>query len=247
MRDETLDRLTSAFRIIQKRSGHRVASDDTLLAWAACRAMPGARRVLDLGSGKGAVAMLMLSRLPGCRVLGIEALASNHDLALRNAALNILTDRWEPRLGDLREPSALSGEEPFDLVTGAPPFMPLGSGVLPRDPQRAAGRFELRGGVRDYAITAARHLAPGGFFVLLMDGLRKSRARAETALAAAGFHVRLAVSVRPCPDRASTYAIFVSSREHGPLREELLVMRDRLGGPFSAEYEAIRREMDVAG
>lgn len=60
--DETIDRLTSRLFIIQKRRGRRASSDDTLLARAAARANPGAVRVLDLGSGKGAA--LLTDRCP---------------------------------------------------------------------------------------------------------------------------------------------------------------------------------------
>ena len=42
---------------IKERRGHRAASDDTLPAWAAAEACPHAFRVLDLGSGKGTVAI----------------------------------------------------------------------------------------------------------------------------------------------------------------------------------------------
>lgn len=244
--DETLDRLTSRLRIIQKRRGHRAASDDTLLAWAAARACPKAVRILDLGSGKGTVAMLLLQRLPRCRVIGLEALEVSHDLALRNTLLNGLADRWEPRLGDLRDPFVLAGEPSFDLVAGAPPFMPVGSGVMPGDAQRAAGRFELRGGVREYAEAAARHLAPRGRVVLLMDGIERSRARAEQALAASGLFPRAIVVVRPRPDRHPIYWILEASIEPGPMTEESLCMRSAGGNRFSPEYEAIRRDMDCA-
>ncbi len=242
--DETRDRLTSRLRIIQKRHGHRAATDDTLLAWAAARACPGAIRVLDLGSGKGTVAMLLLQRLPRCRVIGVEALEVSHDLAVRNALLNALADRWEPRLGDLRDPSVLAGEAPFDLVTGAPPFMPAGSGVLPGDAQRAAGRFELRGGVQEYAQTAARHLAPGGKLVLLMDGLERSRTRVVQALEVSGLFPRTVVAVRPRPDRNPIYRILEASPEPGQAAEESLCIRSGSHSRFSREYEAIRREMD---
>jgi tRNA1Val (adenine37-N6)-methyltransferase len=244
--DETQDRLTSRLCIIQKRRGHRAASDDTLLAWAAARACPDAVRILDLGSGKGTVAMLLLQRLPRCRVIGLEALAVSHDLSVRNARLNTLTDRWEPRLGDLRDPSILADEPPFDLVTGAPPFMPMGSGVMPADTQRAAGRFELRGGVREYAEAAARHVAAAGRVVLLMDGLEQSRARAGQALAASGLFPRTVVAVLPRPDRNPVYWIFQAGLESGPTTEESLCMRLVAGSRFSPEYEAIRREMDCA-
>jgi tRNA1(Val) A37 N6-methylase TrmN6 len=244
--DEAEDRLTSRLRIIQKRRGHRAATDDTLLAWAAARACPDAARVLDLGSGKGTVAMLLLQRLSRCRVIGLEALEVSHDLAVRNALLNSLADRWEPRLGDLRDPSVLASEPPFDLVAGAPPFMRIGSGVMPGDPQRAAGRFELKGGVREYAEAAAMNLAPRGRVVLLMDGLKQSRAHAAQAFAASGLFLRAVTAVHPRPGRNPIYWILEASPESGSITEVSLCIRLDPGSGFSPEYEAIRRDMDCS-
>jgi tRNA1Val (adenine37-N6)-methyltransferase len=214
-----------------------------ILAWAAARACPEAIRVLDLGSGKGAVALLLLQRLPRCRVIGLEALGLSHDLALRNASLNGLSERWEPRLGDLRDPHALEVEESFDLITGAPPFMPLGSGVLPENPQRAAGRFELRGGVLEYAEAASRHLAQRGKLVLLMDGLERSRSRAERALDEVGLFPRRIVEVCPRPGRDPIYWVFEATRESVPAVGEVLCMRQEPGNHFSPAYEALRLDM----
>ncbi len=242
--DETLDRLTSKFLIIQKRRGHRAASDDTLLAWAAARTRPEASRVLDLGSGKGTVAMLLLHCLPGCRVIGLEALEVSHELATRNAHLNSLQDRWDPRLGDLRDPSLLAGESLFDLITGAPPFMPVGSGVMPKDPQRAAGRFELRGGVWDYAEAAAGNLAKGGKVVFLMDGLASSRSRTLHALSAAGLCISVITAVHPFPGRNPVYWIFEAGMGAQLQTEQSLCIRTKQDGAFSPEFEAIRREMN---
>jgi tRNA1Val (adenine37-N6)-methyltransferase len=245
--DETLDRLTSRLNILQKRRGHRAASDDTLLAWVAAGTCPDAMRVLDLGSGKGTVAMLLLQRLPACRVIGLEALEVSHELAVRNARLNGLTDRWDPRLRDLRDPCALTGESRFDLITGAPPFMPVGSGVMPEDPQRAAGRFELRGGVHEYAEAAAGYLAQDGKVVFLMDGLESSRARAIQAFTAVGLVPHNVTVVYPFPGRDPVYRIFEVSAECGSTTERSLCMRLDSKSGFSPEYEAIRRDMDCAG
>jgi tRNA1Val (adenine37-N6)-methyltransferase len=243
--DETLDRLTRTLRIIQKKFGHRAASDDVFLSWVAARVCPGAGRALDLGSGKGTVAMLLLRRLCRCKVIGIEALEVNHNLARRNSILNGLENRYEPRLGDLRDPSVLIGEPPFDLITGAPPFKALGSGTLPRNAQRAASRFELRGGVREYAQAAATYLAPNGTVVLLMDGLEQSRLRVEEAFASAGLVPHLVLAVRPRPGRPPVYWILAADSEAGGTVEESLCMRDEFGDIWSQEYDAVRREMDL--
>jgi tRNA1Val (adenine37-N6)-methyltransferase len=243
--DETLDRLAGKLRIIQKKQGQRAASDDVFLSWAAARVCPEASRALDLGSGKGTVAMLLLCRLSQCNVIGIEVLELSHDLARRNALLNGLENRYEPRLGDLRDPLVLVGEPLFDLITGAPPFKPLGTGTLPRNAQRAASRFEMRGGVREYAATAAAHLAPQGKVVLLMDGLEQSRARAEQAFAAVGLFPHWIIGVRPRPQRPPVYWILAADRMAGGAVEESVCMRPEFGNSWSLEYDAIRREMDL--
>lgn len=242
--DETLDRLSNTLRILQRRRGHRATSDDVLLAWAGAEACPEARRVLDLGTGKGTVALLLARRLPAAHVVGVEAFAQSQRLAVRNAALNGLSARFEPRLGDLRDRAVLAGEAPFDLITGAPPFMPPGTGVLPRDAQRAAGRFELRGGIEDYAEAAARYLAPGGRAVLLMDG--RSRARTEAAIARAGLSCRRLTGVLPRPGRPATFWIAVAGRALSETVEvHALVMRAAEGDGWSAAYRAARAALDL--
>jgi tRNA1(Val) A37 N6-methylase TrmN6 len=242
--EETIDVLSRRLSIVQQRAGHRAASDDILLAWAGLRARPDARRILDLGSGKGTVALLLLSRMPEARVVGVEAHAPHHALAIRNAALNGLTDRYDPRLGDLRKPAILAAEDPFDLICGAPPYQPIGSGILPKDPGRAAGRFELRGGIEEYASAAARYLAADGRAVLLMHG--QGRARVEAAVMKAGLSACRVVAVRPRPGRAPTYWIVESAAVAlESLVEEELCMRPVEGMAWSPEYAAVRELLDL--
>jgi tRNA1Val (adenine37-N6)-methyltransferase len=242
--DETTDILTRRLRIIQDRAGHRVASDDVLLAWAGIRAVPDARWILELGTGKGAVALMLLGLLPAAKVVGIEAYPGHYQLAVRNAALNGLSDRYDARLGDLRDASILRDDAPFDLICGAPPYHPVGSGVLPKDPGRVAGRFELRGGVEAYAQTAARHAAAHSRVVLLMNG--SGRSRAESAVRAAGLAICRLVGVRPRPSKAYTYWLIESAASQvGTPSEEELCMRESTGMHWSPAYAAIRATLDL--
>ncbi len=241
---ETNDLLSRRLRLIQHRDGHRAAADDVLLAWAAWRAHPQAGRILELGCGKGTVGLLLLSRMPYSLVLGVEAHAPHYALACRNAVLNGMELRFYPRHGDLRDGGLLAGEPPFDLACGAPPFLPVGSGVQPKDTGRAAGRFELRGGVEDYAAAAARHLSAEGLLVLLMDGQAESRPL--QAIRTAGLFPRRILDVLPHPGKDAKYRIYEASRAAGEVRRETLALRpSRESAGWTEEYSRIRSALDL--
>ena len=159
--DITLDILAGDWRIFQLRTGHRFSADDLLTAWTAVRANPAARQVLDLGAGIGSVGLLALWKLPTTRHLTmVEVQAVSHALACCTVAYNGLAARVTLHRLDLRDwPGGA-----FDLVTGSPPYIPVGRGVQPQHPQKAAARFELHGDIFDYCQAAARSLAAQGIF-----------------------------------------------------------------------------------
>lgn len=161
---ETLDAISGHFRIFQLRDGHRFSTDDVLTAWYGTTWAPRASSILDLGSGIGSVALIAAWRLPGARLVTIEAQEESVRLARKSAAYNGLESRFEIRHGDFRDARAIAQDERFDLVLGSPPYFPLDAGVHGDHPQKVACRFELRGDIADYASVAAGHLAPGGVF-----------------------------------------------------------------------------------
>jgi tRNA1(Val) A37 N6-methylase TrmN6 len=176
--DETLDAISGHFRIFQLRRGHRFSTDDLLTAWYGTAWAPSARRVLDLGSGVGSVGMMAAWRAVGARLVTIEAQEESVRLARKSATYNGLNERHEIRLGDFRDPGALAADERFDLVLGSPPYSPVGTGVEGGHPQKIACRFELRGDIGDYALTAATHLEPGGLFACVFPEQRRDHVEA---------------------------------------------------------------------
>jgi len=183
---ETLDAISGHFRLFQLRDGHRFSTDDLLTAWYGTSWCPAARTALDLGSGLGTVGMICAWRLPGARFVAVEAQAESVALAQKSARFNGLTERYEIRAGDFREPGVLRAEEKFDLITGSPPYFAPEAGVKSEHPQRLACRFELRGTVVDYCATAAQHLAAGGFFACVFPVEPAQRARVVAGAQAAG-------------------------------------------------------------
>ena len=180
--DETLDAISGHFRIFQLRDGHRFSTDDVLTAWYGTSWAPSAASVLDLGSGIGSVAMIAAWRLPGARVVTIEAQEDSVRLARKSAAYNGLESRYEIRHGDFRE-GGIRADERFALVLGSPPYFPIGAGIEGDHPQKVACRFEVRGDISDYATVAGRHLAPGGVFacVFPQEQLQRIEAAARNA------------------------------------------------------------------
>jgi len=175
--DLTDDALTDRMRVFQRRGGHRYSVDDVATAWLALRACePGSRSCLDLGCGIGSVLLMLADRLPSARVVGVEAQAASYALAERNVERNGMVRRVSVQFGDLRDSAlldrilqaeaAFGREGGFDLVTGTPPYKPLGTASLSPDPQRAHARVELRGGVEAYLAAAARVLEAAGVFVM---------------------------------------------------------------------------------
>jgi tRNA1(Val) A37 N6-methylase TrmN6 len=177
--DETLDALSGHFRIFQLRKGHRFSTDDLLTAWYGTTWAPSPSTVLDLGSGIGSVAMIAAWRLPGARLVTIEAQAESVRLARKSADFNGLANRLDIREGDFRDGAALGRQERFDLVLGSPPYFPTGSGIEGDHPQKVACRFELRGDIGDYARVASAHLTAGGVFACIFP--EEQRARVEHA------------------------------------------------------------------
>ena len=114
-------------------------------------------RVCDLGTGSGALLLLLARRAEGLSLTGVE----QDPLAARTARDNLAANGLpgELVLGDWREIPLPAGA--FDLVVSNPPYFPPGSGKG-RDP----ARMELHGGLEALCAAAGRLLKNGGRFAL---------------------------------------------------------------------------------
>ena len=236
------DRLCGDWFIYQLRGGHRFSTDDMLVAWMGASARPNATRLLDLGAGIGSVGLMALYQMaPEATLKMIEAQEISHILARKAIERNHLQDRVQAIHGDLRDPVMLTAEEfgQYDLVTGSPPYFPLGTGVVSPHPQRAACRFELRGDVSDYCVTAARALSPNGVFALVHAA---NDPRPEPAIGEAGLRILSRQDVLFRENKEPVISLFLAGHQGERTDRPPIIVRDA-DGQISGPMQAIRRLM----
>jgi tRNA1Val (adenine37-N6)-methyltransferase len=185
---ESLDWHCGHYRIFQLIKGHRFSVDDVLCGHYGSSHAPRVQRYLDLGSGIGSVALTVAWRLPGCTGATIEAQLVSKQLADKTFAYNGIADRLARHVGDLRDEQLLAhvvaSSGPFDLITGSPPYWPVGTAMASDHAQAVPARLEVRGSIADYAKAAHVALAPGGFFACVFQASQDARVR--SALREAG-------------------------------------------------------------
>lgn len=162
--------------------------DSEVLVEAALAAGPGARRVLDCGTGSGALLLAVLHELPQASGVGIDRSADALAVAADNAARLGLAGRAAFAQADWHRAGwadALGG--PFDLILANPPYVEDDADLAPsvRAHEPAGALFAGADGLDDYRVLVPQLpalLAPGGA-ALVEIGYRQ--ADAVTALAAA--------------------------------------------------------------
>ena len=244
---EDLCWLAGNWRILQRLDGHRTSLDDLVTAHLAASlvANPTPGRWLDLGTGIGSVALFLAWRFPHTRGLGVEVQGISADLARRSLAWNGAADRVEIRDGDFRDPAVLAGQGPFDVVTGTPPYFPVGTGSESDRAQRAPCRFEHHGGVEAYCEAAARVLAPGAPLVACEAWIQ--RERVEPAGRADGLALSYWREVIPREGKVPLFVVFAmtaAAQAVPPVRPPPLVVRDQQGRR-TPEFMAVREAMGM--
>jgi tRNA1Val (adenine37-N6)-methyltransferase len=123
--------------------------------------------------------------------------------------------------------------------------LPLGTASASPDPQRAAARIELRGGVEDYLAAAARVLSPEGIVVLCADG--RAPERVVRGAAAAGLEPVRRLDVVPKAGRSPLFSVWTCARaRRGALEHVEVVMRDERGERTEASLD-MRRAFGLGG
>ena len=141
-----------------------------------------APRIMDVGTGSGAIAVALAHELPEARITAIDLSAAALAVARKNAELNGVSERIRFLCGDLLAPVA--GEQ-FEIVVSNPPYVPTNDratlSVEVRDYEPEMALFAGEDGLEVYRRlipTAFDALIPGGCVVLEL-GFGQSHAITE--------------------------------------------------------------------
>lgn len=208
------------FTVRQYRCPMKVGTDGVLLgAWAAVR--PQDRRMLDIGTGTGLIALMLAQRAPEAHVTGVDI--DDVGQARENAAAS----PWSGRVAFAQCPvQEFETPEPFDLIVSNPPFF-VDSLTCP-DGGRTAARHAVHLPFGDLRDAVLRLLAPGGRFAVILP-----TAEAERFLAVCAGRLALVrrTDVRTTPRRPAKRALMEFVRADRPAAPPADCSADRPADP----------------
>lgn len=165
-------------------------------------------RLLDLGTGTGAICLALLSQLPQAQGIGTDLSADALCVAEANAARNGLSERFTVAQGNWFE--AIAGR--FDVIVSNPPYIAsaviptLDIGVRAHDPLLALDGGE--DGLDAYRLIAAgaiAHLEAGG--LVAVETGYDQRVAVEQIFVAEGFELVKAVRDYAGNDRVQCFQL----------------------------------------
>ena len=223
------------FRIDQSGAAMKVGTDGVLLgAWAN---LDGAeKRILDIGTGTGLIALMAAQR---CPLAGIDAVEID-ETAARQAEENIKISPWPYRIEVYPVPMQDFIREdtmPYDHILSNPPF--FADSLKAPDGLRAAARHTDTLSFEELASSVSSLLAPAGLFSVIypVDEAGTFQEIAEKN----GLFCNRRTWVRGTPDKPFKRILLEFSRRKHLLTEDELTI-ESARHEYTPEYIALTRD-----
>lgn len=219
------------FAVEQDDVAMKVGTDGVLLgAWADCE---GAKRILDIGTGTGVIALQMAQRNAEAQIHAVEI----DEIAAKRARANFDNSPWAERLNvECCAVQAFNPNEKFDLIISNPPYFV--DSLLPPDAKRSTARHthDLSFGELDKAVY--RLLADDGTFALILPVTEFEKYLTFTQL-----HLAHRCDVHPIEGGAvkRVMAEFVKHSTSEIVHENIAIERGKRGD-YTDEYRALTKE-----
>ena len=216
------------FVVRQSGAAMKVGTDGVLVgAWASVS--DGCRRILDIGTGTGLIALMAAQRSAESFVVGVEADVSSARQACENVAESEWSDRIEIVCSRIQD---YTSDERFDLIVSTPPY--YDGTLLCPDDSRTMARHTVSLSFGELMTAAERLLSADGRFAVIVPS-----ESASSLIASGGMHLvrRCDVRTKPSKRPKRTLLEFSLRFSGSAVFEELAVCDDE--GRYTDEYKAL--------
>lgn len=215
------------FTIYQDRCIFKVGTDGVLLG--AYAEVSGAKKILDVGSGTGLIA-IMLAQKSEAEIVAIEP-----DIdSFKQACINVSLCKWNNRISVIN--SDLQNYKPvtdrFDLIVSNPPYFI--DSIRNPDPGKAAARHNVTLNKNDLLRCISRLLTDDGRVQVIMPYTEGSILIAEAN--EFGLYCNDILKIKPLPASEVRRLILTFSRRRKNTTEKYLTVEHGKRHDFTQEY-----------
>ena len=218
------------FTVHQDRCAMKVGTDGTLLgAWAR-----GGRRILDIGTGTGLIALMMAQRFPQAVVTAVDIDEDAVGQASENVAASPFAGRIAVEQADIRTMERPDGDGGYDVIVVNPPY--FNKSLKSPDSQRTTARHTDTLTYRQLMEATMRLLADGGELSVVIPTDCKAQLESEALLA--GLSKVRECGVRTVPRKPPYRYLLTFARHPAALQVEEGVV-ETASGERSAWYREL--------
>jgi len=221
------------FTVNQERSAFKVGTDAVLLG--ALAGVDGAKRILDIGTGTGVIAIMLAQRCSA----EIVAIEPDYE-SFADAGGNANSCPWKERIRVLNTDlqNFFPHDGLFDLIVSNPPYFV--DSLKNPDDRRSAARHNDSLSSADILKGAARLLAEGGRLQLILPYAEGNVFIAEAA--EYGFYCNQILKIRPLPASEIRRLILTFSRNQLKPVEKFLTIEHGARHEFTDEYKNLTKD-----
>lgn len=235
------------FDVVNERSAMKVNTDGVLLG-AVMTIKSGDRRLLDIGTGTGTIALMAAQRLDDdpseqdrtCRNLKVDAIDVDEPSA-SEAAMNFMKSPWNGELEAYNmslDQFAAETEGMYDLIFSNPPYFE--DSLIAPDERKSTARHTSEGlSYRDIFEFASKRLTEKGRVSLVLPADQESALTRYARMC--GLHLFRIMRIKTVPRKDPSRIVAEFSRERCPDPEDAtLTIQNE--GKYTQEYLSLMRD-----
>jgi tRNA1Val (adenine37-N6)-methyltransferase len=215
------------FTIFQDKSAFKVGTDGVLLG--AFADIAGVKRILDIGSGTGLIAIMLAQRCEA-EIIAIEPDYESYIQACDNVRLCKWNSRITVEHTDFQ--NYYPDEGKFDLIVSNPPF--FSDSLKSPDPRKSAARHNDSLTSEELLFGVSRLLDDDGHLQLIMPYVEGTVFIAEAQ--EYGLYCNNILKIKPLPMAEIRRLILLFSRERLKVTEKFITIEHGKRHEFTEEY-----------